>query len=191
MGNWELGKWIGRDLFINRGRVCKHGLGAPIYFPMLSPHLFINAGCVYKHGFATLIVTQMLSLMLVLMLTLILLLMLVDCKIHGNINISHDANLGARSSFFIANTTANRNCDADINRNASIYTSMDASSTNEIQVTDYNYSNQYNTKTFTNMGTNTSMKSSCQYNTKTSTSTSTNTSTKNSIHVYMNLRKVS
>ena len=30
-------------------------------------------------------------------------------------------------SLFITNTTANRNCDADINRNTSIYTSMDVS----------------------------------------------------------------
>ena len=58
LGNWEFWKWIGRDLFINRRRVCKHSLGAPIHFPMLSPYLFINAGCVYKHGFDTLIVTQ-------------------------------------------------------------------------------------------------------------------------------------
>ena len=58
LGNWEIGKWIGRDLFTNGGPVYKHSLGAPIYFPMLSPYLFINAGCVCKHGFGTLIVTQ-------------------------------------------------------------------------------------------------------------------------------------
>ena len=45
-------------MFVNRGLVYKHSLGAPIYFQMLSPYLFINARCVYKHGFGTLIVTQ-------------------------------------------------------------------------------------------------------------------------------------
>ena len=35
------------------------------------------------------------------------LLILVGFKIHGNINVSLDANLGARSSLFITNTTAN------------------------------------------------------------------------------------
>ena len=30
---WEIGKWIGRYLFINRGCVYKHGLGAPINIP--------------------------------------------------------------------------------------------------------------------------------------------------------------
>ena len=58
LGNWEFGKWIGRDLFINRGCVCKHGLGAPNNIPILSPCLFIHARCVYKHGFGTRIVTQ-------------------------------------------------------------------------------------------------------------------------------------
>ena len=58
LGNREFGKWIGRDLFINKGRVNKHGLGAPIFFPMLGSYLFVNAGCVYKHGSGTLIVTQ-------------------------------------------------------------------------------------------------------------------------------------
>ena len=58
LGNWEFGKWIGRDLFTNRGCVCKHGLGAPVNFPRLSPCLFIKAWCVYKHGFGTRIVTQ-------------------------------------------------------------------------------------------------------------------------------------
>ena len=56
-----------------------------------------------------------------LILTLILLLILVDYKAHVNISVSHDANLGARFSLFIFNTTANRNCDADINRNTSIF----------------------------------------------------------------------
>ena len=51
-GNWEFGKWIGRDLFTNRGCVYKHGLGAPINIPILSPCLLINARCVYKHGLA-------------------------------------------------------------------------------------------------------------------------------------------
>ena len=60
-----------------------------------------------------------------LILTRILLLILVDFETHVNISVSHDANLGARSSLFITNTAANRNCDADINRNTSIYTSMD------------------------------------------------------------------
>ena len=69
-----------------------------------------------------------------LILTLILLLILVDFKTHVNISVSHDANLGARSSLFITNTTANRNCDADINRNTSIYTSMDVSNTKAIQL---------------------------------------------------------
>ena len=59
-----------------------------------------------------------------LILTLILLLILADFEIHVNISVSHDANLGARSSLFITNTTANRNCYADINRNTSIYASM-------------------------------------------------------------------
>ena len=45
-------------MFINTGPVCKHTLGAPIYFAMLSPYLVMNAGCVYEHGFGTLIVTQ-------------------------------------------------------------------------------------------------------------------------------------
>ena len=67
-----------------------------------------------------------------LILTLILLLILVDFKTHVNISVSHDANLGARFSLFI--TTANRNCDADINRNTSIYTSMDVSNTKAIQL---------------------------------------------------------
>ena len=88
------------------------------------------------------------------------------------ISISLDANLGARSSLFIMNTTANRNCDTDISRNSSIYISMDASSTNAIPPTKYNYKHKHNTKTFTNMSTNTSMKNNCQYNTKTFTSTS-------------------
>ena len=87
-------------------------------------------------------------------------------------------------SLFITNTIANRNCDADVNRHTSIYTTMDASSTNAIQVTGCNYNYKYNTKTFANMSTNTSMKNSCQYNIKTFTSTSTNTRTKNSIHIY-------
>ena len=69
--------------------------------------------------------------MLTLILTLILLLIFVDFKIHVNMTISHDANLGARFSFF-SNTTANGTCDADINRISSMYTSMDASSTNAI-----------------------------------------------------------
>ena len=56
----------------------------------------------------------MLSLLLMLILTLILLLILVDFETHVNISVSHDANLGARSSLFITNTTANGNCDADI-----------------------------------------------------------------------------
>ena len=37
-------------------------------------------------------------------------------------------------SLLITNTTANRNCDADIDRNTSIYTSMDASNTKAIQL---------------------------------------------------------
>ena len=69
-----------------------------------------------------------------LILTLILLLILVDFKTHVNISVSHDANLGARFSFFVANATANGNCDADIKRNTSIYTSMDASNTKAIQL---------------------------------------------------------
>ena len=127
----------------------------------------------------------MLSLVLMLILTLILLLILVDFKTHVNINISHDANRGARSSLFITNTTANRNCDTDINRNTSIYTSMDAASTNSIQLTKHNYNSQCSTKTFQTVSTNTYMKNSCQYNTKTFTGTSTNTSTKSSICIYM------
>ena len=114
---------------------------------------------------------------------LILLLILVDFTIHGNINVSLDANLGARSSLFITNTTANGNCDTDISRNTSIYTSMDASSTNAKQLAKYNYNHKYNTKTFTDMSTNTSMKNNCQYNTQTFPSTSTNTSAKNSIRI--------
>ena len=43
----------------------------------------------------------MLSLMLMLILTLILLLILVDSTVHGNINISLDANLGACSSLLL------------------------------------------------------------------------------------------
>ena len=76
----------------------------------------------------------MFSILLMLILTLILLLILVDFKTHVNISVSHDANLGARSSLFIPNTTANRICDADINRNTSIYTSMDVSNTKAIQL---------------------------------------------------------
>ena len=91
--------------------------------------------------------------------------------------------------YFVYSTTANGNCDADISRNTSIYTSIDASSTNAIQLTKYNYNHKYNTKTFSNMSTNTSMKDSCQYNTKTDTSTSTNTSTKNSIRICMGTNK--
>ena len=100
-------------------------------------------------------------------------------------NVSLDANLGARSSLFITNTTANGNCDVDISRNTRIHTSMHASSTNAIQLTKYNYNHKYNSKTLTSMSTNTSMKNNCQYNTKTFTSTSTNTSTKNSIRICM------
>ena len=37
LGNWEIGKWIGRDLFTNRGPFHKHSLGAPIYFPNVKP----------------------------------------------------------------------------------------------------------------------------------------------------------
>ena len=97
--------------------------------------------------------------MLVLILTLIVQLILVAFEIHVKIYINrHDANLGARSSVFITNTTANRNCDADINRTTSIYTSMDASTTNAIQLAKYNHNYQYNTKTCENMSTNTSMK---------------------------------
>ena len=66
----------------------------------------------------------MISLMLMLILTLMLLLILVDFEIHGSINISLDASLGARSSLLITNTTANGNCDTDISRNTSIYTSI-------------------------------------------------------------------
>ena len=80
---------------MDRRRVCKHSLGATIYFPMLSQYLFINAGCVCKHW------TQ--NEMFMLMLTLILLLILVDGKMHGTINISLDANLGARSFLFATN----------------------------------------------------------------------------------------
>ena len=58
-----------------------------------------------------------------------------------------------------------------------------------IQLTKYNYKCQYNTKTFTNMSTNTSVKSTCQYNTKTCTNISTNTSTKSSICIYMDTNK--
>ena len=43
-----------------------------------------------------------------LILTLILLSISVDFKTHVNISVSHDANLGARFSLFITNTTANR-----------------------------------------------------------------------------------
>ena len=80
-----------------------------------------------------------------LILTLILLLILVDFKTHVNISVIHDANLGARFSLSITNTTANRNCDADINRNTSIYTSTDVSNTEAIQL----YSQQ-NTTTIVN-----------------------------------------
>ena len=83
------------------------------------------------------------------------------------------------------NTTANRNCDADISRNIGIYTSMDASSTNAMQLTKYDYNHKYNAKTFTNMSTNTSIKSSSQHNTATFTTNSANTSTKNSIRICM------
>ena len=69
-----------------------------------------------------------------LILTLILLLILVDFKTHVNGSVGHDANLGARSSLSITNTTANRNCDADVNRNTGIYTSMDVSDTKAIQL---------------------------------------------------------
>ena len=41
---------------------------------------------------------------------------------------------------FITHTTANRNCDTDITRNTSIYTSMYASRTNAMQLTKYNHS---------------------------------------------------
>ena len=61
---------------------------------------------------------------------------------------------------------------------------MDASRTNAIQLTKYNYNHKYN-KTFTNMSTSVSMKNNCQCNTKTFTNTSTNTSTKNSIRICM------
>ena len=43
-------------MFTKTGCVYKHGLGAPIHFPMLSPYLFMYARC--KHGFCALIVTQ-------------------------------------------------------------------------------------------------------------------------------------
>ena len=79
--------------------------------------------------------------MLMQIFTLILLLILVDFKIHGNINISLDANLGARSSLFVSNT-ANWNCDTGMSRKASICTSMDASSTNAMQLTKYNYNHK-------------------------------------------------
>ena len=113
---------------------------------MLSPYLFINAGCVYKHGFGTLIVTQNV-ITYVNANTHTDTAVDIGCfKIHGNINISLDANLGARSSLSITNTPANGSCDTDISRNTSIYTSMDASSTNAIQLTEYNYNHKYNTK---------------------------------------------
>ena len=55
----KLGNGLGElDLPIIRGRVYKHGLGAPIHFPMLSPYPFINARCVYKHRYGALIVAQ-------------------------------------------------------------------------------------------------------------------------------------
>ena len=76
----------------------------------------------------------MLPLLLMLILTLILLLILVDFKTHVNSSVGHHANLGARSSLFTTNTTANRNCDADNSRNASIYTSMDVVNTKAIQL---------------------------------------------------------
>ena len=124
----------------------------------------------------------MLSLMLMLIPTLMLLIILVDSKIQVNINISRDANLGVRSSLFIANTTADRNCDTDSNRNTSIYTSMEVSNR---QLTKYNYNYQYNTMTFPNTSANICMRNSCQYNTKTFTNTSTNTSTKYTIRIYV------
>ena len=105
-----------------------------------------------------------------LILTLILLFILVDFKTHVNISVSQDANLGAHFPLFITNTTANRNCDADINRNTSIYTSMDVSNTKAIQL----YSQQ-NTTIIVNTilkSTNTNVKSTCQYNTKTFTNIS-------------------
>ena len=67
-------------------------------------------------------------------LILILLLILVDFKTHVNISVSHDAYLGARFSLFII-----EKCDADINRNTSIYTSMDVSNTKAIRL----YSQQH------------------------------------------------
>ena len=83
-----------------------------------------------KHKMLSLMLMQILTLMLLLILHLIL----VDFKVHVNINISHDANLGARSSLFCPNTAANRSCDADINKSTSIYTSMDASSADAVQL---------------------------------------------------------
>ena len=68
---------------------------------------------------------------------------------------------------------------------------MDVSNTKALQL----YSQQNttisvnNTKTFTNMSTNTNVKSTCQYNTKTFTNISTNTSTKSSICIYMDTNK--
>ena len=62
---------------------------------------------------------------------------------------------------------------------------MDVANTKAMQLTKYNYNCQYNTKTFTNMSTNTSVKSSCQHNTKTFTNSSTNTSTKGSLCISM------
>ena len=129
LGNWEFGKWIGLDLFTNRWCVYKHGLEAPINVPMLSPCLFINARRVYKHGFGTRIVAQYVIITVNANTHTDTTLDIGWFKTHVHISVSHDAYLGARSSLFITNTTANRNCDADINRNTGIYTSMDVSNT--------------------------------------------------------------
>ena len=53
LGNWEIRRFVYKQRVVN-----KHGLRAPIDFPMLNPYLFINAGCVCKHGFGARIVTQ-------------------------------------------------------------------------------------------------------------------------------------
>ena len=97
LGNWEM-DWA---RFLYKQRTCLQTQPwAPVYFPMLGPYLFINAGVFINMVVALSSYHKMLPLMLMLILTLILLLILVDFTIHGNINISLDANLGVRSSFY-------------------------------------------------------------------------------------------
>ena len=109
LGNWEM-DWA---RFVYKQRVClKTRPWGTNQYPNIEPmSVYKRKVCLQTWVWHAHRSTKC-SLLLKLILTLILLLILVDLKTHVDISVSHDANLGARFSLFITNTTANRNCDA-------------------------------------------------------------------------------